>query len=250
MTAYVFIPARFGSTRLPGKPLKKISGKPLIQWVFEGCMESKKASHVFIATDSLEIKQVAETFGSTVIMTSDTHKSGTDRIAEACGKIGCHDNDVIVNVQGDEPMVTGELIDILIDGFSGSSDFDMLTLGYFSSKIEEFTDPNVVKIVLDNNYRALYFSRASIPHFDKSAPKVMFWKHMGYYCYTYKFLKSFVNLPMGKLERIEKLEQLRALENGFSIGVIPAPFETIGVDTLRDIEVVAEILAKKVGARR
>ncbi len=237
MAAYVFIPARLGSTRLPGKPLIDLCGKPLIQWVFEGCRSSNTASDIFIATDSSEIKRVAEDFGATVVMTSEHHKSGTDRIAEACEIVGCKEDDLIVNVQGDEPMVTGELIDILVRDLMENPEADMATLAYPSANITELMDPNIVKVVLNKMSYALYFSRSPIPFIRNSENgKVTFWKHMGFYGYRYEFLKTFVKLPIGKLENAEKLEQLRALENGFIIHVKEAPFDTLSIDTKEDLE--------------
>ncbi len=244
MAVYVFIPARFGSTRLPGKPLIDLCGKPLIQWVFEGCKGSNTVSDIFIATDNDEIKKVAESFGAAVVMTSEHHRSGTDRIAEACKIVGCRDDDLIINVQGDEPMVTGELVDILVTDLMENPEADMTTLAYPSTNIEEFKDPNIVKIVVNKEFYALYFSRSPIPFTrDTDGGKIMFWKHMGFYGYRYKFLKTFVKLPPGKLENAEKLEQLRALENGFSIHVKEAPFDTLSIDTEKDMDKILSLIA-------
>lgn len=252
MAIYVFIPARYGSTRLPGKPLLNLGGKPLVQWVYEGCRKSKTTYRIIIATDDERIKLVSEGFGATVIMTHSQHRSGTDRIAEAAGKWGCSLDDVIVNVQGDEPTVDGEIIDILSQSLTKHPENYMTTLAFSTSSEKELEDPNVVKVVLDYQMRALYFSRAPIPYWrDETAGKKVFWKHLGFYAYRYSFLKSFVNLPMGILEKTEKLEQLRALEHGYSIRVVSSPKDTISIDTKDDakqfLRNLTNMLAKEKG---
>jgi len=249
MGVFVFIPARLKSTRLSEKPLKLIGGKPLIQWVYEGCLDSLKADRVFIATDSEKIQMIANGFGAEVVLTSPEHKSGTDRIAEACEKVNCGDNDIIVNVQGDEPQVTGELIDILAECLVSDSGADMVTLAYEKRDLQSFIDPNVVKVVMDSEGYALYFSRSPVPYFRdfmgyRNLPNPLrngnlqfpFWKHLGFYAYKFGFLKKFVKLPQGALEKAEKLEQLRALEHGYRIRVVSSPFDTKGIDTKQDLE--------------
>ncbi|SFM49182.1 3-deoxy-manno-octulosonate cytidylyltransferase [Thermodesulforhabdus norvegica] len=246
MATYVFIPARYSSTRLPGKPLLKLAGKSLLRWVYEGCSRSLKADNVIIATDDERIREEAESFGASVVLTSSEHLSGTDRIAEAAEKYGCRDEDVIINVQGDEPTVDGQIVDDLITACVEYPEFSIITLAYRSKSKEEFLNPNTVKVVFDNEMRALYFSRAPIPHVrDDTSDNLVWWKHLGFYGYRYGFLKTFVKLPPGKLEQLERLEQLRALERGYSVKILPSSRDTISIDTPDDVEEFLRYLKNK-----
>lgn len=248
MATYVFIPARYGSTRLPGKPLLELAGKPLIQWVYEGCRSSLKVDDVVIATDSEIIRLKAESFGAPVVMTRLEHLSGTDRIAEAAERYGCRDEDLIVNVQGDEPTVDGNIVDDLVMASLNHPDFSIVTLAYRSRSKDELLDPNVVKVVFDRHMRAMYFSRAPIPYRRDGIPDdPVWWKHLGFYAYRYGFLKTFVRLPQGNLERLERLEQLRALEYGYTIRIVPASRDTISIDTSEDVKKFLEYLKSREG---
>lgn len=243
MGCYVIIPCRYGSTRFPGKPLATIGGRPLIHWVYEGVKESLFADGIFIATDNEAIANVCKGFGANVIMTAKNHPSGTDRIAEAASILGCKDSDIIINIQGDEPLVNGEITDLLAKSIMENLDISMCTLAFLSTSLEEYHDPNIVKVVFDKKGRALYFSRAPIPFDRDEKNRFSFWKHQGFYAYRYEFLKQFVSWSPSELERRENLEQLRALENGVTILVIPSPRNTIGVDTPEDIERIKPYLA-------
>ncbi|MBF0505913.1 MAG: 3-deoxy-manno-octulosonate cytidylyltransferase [Nitrospirae bacterium] len=252
MPAIVIIPARYGSTRFPGKPLCHLLGKPMIQHVYEKAGRARLASDVFVATDSPEIFSAVEGFGGKAVMTSTDHRSGTDRIAEAVtklaadGKIKGHgeqDEQIIVNVQGDEPMIMPEMIDSVIRVMADKR----AAIGTLSRKIdrlEEINDPNVVKVVFNDEFFALYFSRSPIPyHRDELSPATHhYYKHIGIYAYRKDVLLHFSRLAPTVLEEIEKLEQLRALERGLTIKVHETPYETIGVDTAIDLERVEKCL--------
>lgn len=249
MPAIVIIPARYGSTRFPGKPLCHLFGKPMIRHVYERAVKAGLADAVYIATDNENIVSAVEDFGGNVIMTSAEHRSGTDRIAEAVSKL--YENgaltegmdDVIVNVQGDEPMIMPEMIDDVIrlmdDGRAS-----ICTLAKRIEAAEEIADPNVVKVVFDNEGFALYFSRAPIPyHRDATATAgARYFKHIGIYAYRKDVLRQFSQLSPTRLEETEKLEQLRALETGLKIKVQETQYETIGVDTASDLERVEKCL--------
>ncbi len=249
MPAIIIIPARYASTRFPGKPLCPLSGKPLIRHVYERSKQAKSALEVFVATDNKLIYDAVEGFGGKAIMTSEGHQSGTDRIAEAVKILentgyGIQDRDIIVNVQGDEPMIQPEMIEDVIKLMED----ERASIGTLAKKIEEaeeITDPNIVKVVFDEAGFALYFSRSPIPYHRDSqeiSGTKFFYKHIGIYAYRKDVLLRLSNLPSTRLEGIEKLEQLRALENGFKIKVKETGFETIGVDTPTDLERVEKCL--------
>lgn len=236
------IPARYSSTRLPGKLIKdeakKYTGKFLIEHVYERVREAKNVQDILIATDDKRIYEVVSKFGGQVKMTSANHKSGTDRIAEIAHDL---DADFIVNVQGDEPDVKGEMIDDLINIMYTEKETDICTLANEIKSSEEYTDPNVVKVVLDKDGYAMYFSRASIPHIRDKSNGTEFTafpilKHLGIYIYRRDFLLGFSNLAIPKIEDAEKLEQLRALSSGHKIKVVITPFTCEGVDTPDDFE--------------
>ncbi|QCU91022.1 3-deoxy-manno-octulosonate cytidylyltransferase [Thiomicrorhabdus sediminis] len=244
MNTYVFIPARFGSSRLPGKPLKLIDGKPMIQHVYERISKAKGLMGVYIATDDERIKEVVEGFGGKVVMTPIEAASGTDRIAAAANALGLNDDDLIVNVQGDQPLVHHESIEdviapFLADDYDGS--FEMSTLSFKIVNEAEITNPKDVKLVTDYNGFALYFSRATIPHGRDYWDHDSF-KHLGVYAYSKRFVDIFNALPMGRLEDIEKLEQLRALEYGHKIKVVESQYDSPEVDLPGDIAIMEALL--------
>jgi len=230
--AVVVIPVRYASTRLPGKPLLKDTGKYLVQHAYEAASKSARASRVIVATDDKRILEAVREFGGDVVMTSAKHPSGTDRIAEAVKKIDCA---VVINVQGDEPELPAAYIDQLIEMFDADPALQMATLAVPVEYSDASLRPNAVKVVLDSQGNALYFSRAPIPYYRDGIPKgAAFLKHLGIYGYRKKFLEQFVSWPPSKLENTERLEQLRALENGVRIRVGLVDKETISIDTRED----------------
>lgn len=237
MKTVAIIPARFASSRFPGKPLIQIHGKPMIQWVWERVRQCSELDQVWVASDHERILDTVRDFGGRAIATRRDHPSGTDRLAEAAASIGLADRDVVVNVQGDEPQVQEEMITLLVQTLTSEDHAPMATLAVASQSAEDLRDPNVVKVVTDRDGNALYFSRAAIPHRrDPSEVTEPFLKHLGYYAYRKSFLNVFTRLTPGPLEKIEKLEQLRALEHGYPIRVGLSPFETVGIDTPEDLE--------------
>lgn len=231
----IVIPARYGSTRLSGKPLIEIKNKPLIQWVFEKAMESRLKDEVFIATDDERILKKAESFGAYCIMTSDTCKNGTERVYEA---IKDKDTDIIVNVQGDEPFIRYDMIDMLFLEMEKGG-VDMATLCTPIKDDAEFNDPNTVKVVLDKKDFALYFSRSPIPYLRNNPhlfQKDYIFKHIGIYGYTKAFLEIYVTMEQGVLEYVESLEQLKVLENGYKIKVLKTEYDGFGIDTEDDLK--------------
>ena len=236
------IPARYASTRFPGKPLVEIAGKPMIQWTCEKAAHSK-VDRVLVATDDERIRQCVESFGYEAVMTSEDHQSGTDRIAEAVKDI---EADIVINLQGDEPMLPSIVINQLIDIMSSMPTIDMSTIAVPSSiECEEYRDPNTVKVITDIKGRALYFSRSPLPYFRNTPDHGQCLLHWGIYAYRRSFLEKFVQWPQGELEKIESLEQLRALENGASIQVSIAHEKALGVDTPDDLKKVEEFLKQK-----
>ncbi|MDX1795412.1 MAG: 3-deoxy-manno-octulosonate cytidylyltransferase [Hydrogenovibrio sp.] len=244
MKTYVFIPARYASSRLPGKPLKLIDGKPMIQHVFERISKAKGIEAVYVATDDDRIKTVVEDFGGQVVMTPPEAESGTDRIAQAAKALNLSEDDLIVNVQGDQPLVHAESIEAVVSPFLATDydgSFEMSTLSFKIVNEAEITSPKDVKLVTDINGFALYFSRATIPHgrdyWDHDS-----YKHLGVYAYTKRFVDLFNTLPMSRLENIEKLEQLRALEYGHKIKVVESRWDSPEVDVPGDIEIMEALL--------
>lgn len=235
----VVIPARYASTRFPGKPLALIAGKPMIQWTCEKAAASK-ADIVLVATDDLRIKDAVESIGFQAVMTSEDHQSGTDRIAEAIQNI---DADLIINLQGDEPIIPSSVIDELIDAMIENKDLKMGTVvvpGNINS--EEYSDPNTVKVVKNVKNQALYFSRSPLPYFRNIPENAECLFHWGIYAYRRSFLEQYIKWPQSELEKIESLEQLRALENGASIQLVIAQEKALGVDVPEDIAKVEEFL--------
>ncbi|WP_368492362.1 3-deoxy-manno-octulosonate cytidylyltransferase [Porphyromonas sp.] len=240
MTVIGIIPARYGSTRLPGKPLLKIGDKPIVQHVYEKA--SAVLKHVIVATDDERIVEVVEGFGGRAVLTSIDHRSGTDRCEEALRKSGV-DADVVINIQGDEPFVSAEHINGLISCFEQADTDIATTVVSFhpSSTYEEIANPNVVKVVIAHDARALYFSRSVIPHLrgvatEEYPTRHSFLKHQGMYAYTAKALREISQLPQGELELCESLEQLRWLQEGYCIRTVMTKTNSIGIDTAEDLE--------------
>lgn len=226
------IPARMSSTRFPGKVLANLGGKPIIQWVWERTVRSK-ASQVLIATDSEEVIRAAKSFGANAVMTRPDHPSGSDRIREAAQNI---DYDVIINVQGDEPFMEPDVINSLIDVMNGGDAPEMATVVVPCKREEIASNPNLPKVVLTADDYALYFSRSEIPFLRVGGTDMPLYRHWGIYAYRRATLDRFVSLPESPLEKCEKLEQLRALENGIRIKVVKTAFQSIGIDTPEDLE--------------
>lgn len=249
MSFTVVIPARYQSSRLPGKPLADIGGKPMIQWVYEQSVKSG-AQQVIIATDDKRVEQAALLFGATVCMTSSAHESGTERLAEVIEKMQIDRQHIIVNVQGDEPLIPPAIIKQVADNLA-SSDAPMSTLAVEIEHQSEVFNPNAVKVVTDKEGYALYFSRASIPwdrdNFATENKKVAqpLLRHIGIYAYRAGFINTYINWQPTTLEKIECLEQLRVLWHGEKIHVdVALESPAAGVDTPEDLEAVREIVAK------
>lgn len=240
MKVLCVIPARYASTRLPGKPLAMIAGKPMIHRVYERACQAKLPDEVVVATDNELVQKAVEGFGGKVMMTSPDHPSGTDRLAEVV--LSYPDADVIVNVQGDEPMLPPEVIDRLAAAFE-DEELQMATLKT-AMREEEYDNPAAVKVVTDLNGYALYFSRSLMPYPRKKPEDFKVFKHVGVYAYRRSFLLKYAALTPTPLERAESLEQLRALENGYRIKVLESDFQGIGVDTPEDLAAVNELFAK------
>ncbi|MCH1930106.1 3-deoxy-manno-octulosonate cytidylyltransferase [Shewanella sp. A25] len=244
MNVTVLIPARFGSSRFPGKPLALINGKPMIQHVFERASLAQGVTNIYIATDDERIKTTVEGFGGKVVMTDSNAASGTDRINEASEILGLAETDLIINVQGDQPLVNPRAIEQLIELFTNQpGEFEMATLGFELEDQEERDNPMNVKMVFDNNDYALYFSRARIP-FGRDTNDYPVYKHLGIYAYTRRFVNAFAKLPLGRLEDLEKLEQLRALEHGYKIKIAITEPSAVEVDVPDDIRKCEEYLAQ------
>jgi 3-deoxy-manno-octulosonate cytidylyltransferase (CMP-KDO synthetase) len=237
------IPARYASTRFPGKPLHKIGGKPLIQHVIEQCQKARSLAKVIVATDDTQIWEVAQTFCD-VEMTRREHPSGTDRIAEVAERHPC---DGLVNIQGDEPLIDPAVIDTVAAALAKS---EMSTAAAAIRDPNEYDNPNVVKVVVNRSGEALYFSRRTIPYLRDVASlaplqqltSFPFLKHLGIYGYKRETLLRLVRFPVSPLEAAEKLEQLRALENGISISVVTVDYESIGVDVPADVQRIEQLL--------
>lgn len=240
------IPSRYASTRLPGKPLVEIAGKPLVQWVWEAACRVESLSSVLIATDDDRIRSVAESFGAEVAMTPPECPSGTDRIAAALSGRAA---DIIVNIQGDEPLMDPATVDAAVQALLDDQGAHVASAMTPIHGDEEFQSPSVVKVVTSAEGRALYFSRASIPNMSRltpeernSAPRPM--KHLGLYVYRREALEAFVQLPPSRYEQLEKLEQLRFLEAGYQIRMVEVSADAIGVDTPEDVLRVEALLRK------
>lgn len=232
------IPARYASTRLPGKPLADIAGKPMIQRVYERALGAKRPSSVLVATDYQTVYDVVAGFGGQAVMTSPSHPTGTDRLAEVAGKYP--DADIIINIQGDEPLIDPVAIDDLAAAFDADPQLQMATIMTELDE-SEYMEPSAVKVVTDRSGYALYFSRSLIPY-PRTKPEAMRWyKHIGVYAYRRNFLLTFASLAPTPLEQTESLEQLRALDYGYRIKVIKSDQRFVGVDTPEDLARVNEI---------
>lgn len=249
MNNIVIIPARLGSSRLPRKVILDICGKPMVQHVYEAAKKAKYIDEVYIAVDTVEVEEVCKTFTSNIIMTSQNHESGTDRLAEAVEKI---DAENIINVQGDEPLIDPNLINELALALQNSN-IQMVSAMHKINTTEELKSPNVVKVTVDKNNHALYFSRSIIPHHRDEWESLLnhhttipeplnFYKHIGIYGYKKEFLIQYSNMEQTYLERLEKLEQLRVLENEYRIKMIETLYESIGVDTIEDLKKIIRLL--------
>ncbi|MCK9274395.1 MAG: 3-deoxy-manno-octulosonate cytidylyltransferase [Syntrophales bacterium] len=246
------IPARYESTRFPGKPLADIGGKPMIQHVYEGVLRNGNVSSVTVATDDERIFEAVRHFGGNACMTSREHASGTDRIAEAVQKMNLDEHDIIVNVQGDQPLFQPVQIDEVTGPLLRNPAIYFCTLIYRIRHSEEIFHPNAVKVVFDKDKYALYFSRAPIPFVREKSTATDYYKHHGIYSYKKSFLLTFTGLPRGYLEKREALEQLRALEAGYRIKVVETQFDSVEVDTPEELQKVKEILlnAKEVEGKK
>jgi 3-deoxy-manno-octulosonate cytidylyltransferase (CMP-KDO synthetase) len=235
------IPARYGSTRFEGKVLADLQGKPMVQWVWEQAKKAKILDELIVACDDKRIEQAVNAFGGKAILTSKEHLSGTDRICEVVNPLEVK---VIVNIQADEPLIEPVMIENVARPLLDDSTLNMTTLMKRIDDPREISDPNVVKVAADSHGFALYFSRSVIPYPRDKSVKAAYYKHIGLYAYSKDFLFIFKNLPESNLERIEKLEQLRVLEEGFRIKVIETNISTLGVDTPEDLEKVKKIISR------
>ncbi len=230
------IPSRYGSSRLEGKPLALIAGKPMIQRVVEQADKSKAVSQTIVATDDERIITAVTGFGGKAVMTSDLCRSGTDRVAQTADMLNLGPDDIVINIQGDQPVFHPSVIDDLIRPFDNDPDLVMSTLAFKIVDKREITDPKDVKVTFDHNGCALYFSRAQIPFPRDGQKDVDYYKHLGFYAYKKGFLDTLVDLPTGRCEDIEKLEQLRVLEYGYKIKVVVTEHDSPEIDLPEDIK--------------
>ncbi|MGD9366642.1 MAG: 3-deoxy-manno-octulosonate cytidylyltransferase [Desulfobacteraceae bacterium] len=235
MKIVAIIPSRYGSTRFDGKPLAPIAGKPMIQHVYEAASKAERIHQVVVATDDRRIFDAVEGFGGRVALTSESQRSGTDRVAEAAQILGMALEDIVINVQGDQPLMDPRCLDEVVAPFNSDPQLGMSTLAFRIVDPQEYTNPKDVKVVLNRNGDALYFSRAPIPFARDDDEAFDSYKHLGVYAYTRRFLEIFRELPTGSLERIEKLEQLRALEFGYRVKVVITGYDSPEVDLPADI---------------
>ena len=230
------IPARLGSTRLAEKVLRLIQGKPMIQHVWERAVRAKKLDDLIVACDDARIAECVRSFGGKALLTRADHPNGSSRVAEVAAREA---GDVFINIQGDEPMIHPAGIDQIVDAFNASPDISVATLAVRRNIRADYENPNVVKVICDEKGNALYFSRASIPHFrDSDSGPFSYLKHLGIYGYKKDFLIKFVSWKQATLEQQERLEQLRILEKGFPIRVIETPYDSFSVDTAEDLAAV------------
>ncbi|AEH44868.1 3-deoxy-D-manno-octulosonatecytidylyltransferase [Thermodesulfatator indicus DSM 15286] len=244
MKIYGFIPARYGSTRLPGKPLALIAGRPMIVHVYERARLSSVLEKVVVATDDERIKKVVEEIEGEALLTSKEHTCGTERIAEAAEILRLAPDDIVVNIQADQPLLEPAVIEELVKPLLLNADLPMATVAVPIEREEDKHDPNRVKVVLNKEGQAIYFSRSLIPFYRPPGPSPTYLRHIGLYAYRKEFLDTFVRLSPGELEQAEKLEQLRALEHGYPIAVSVTKYECPEVDTPEDLKKIEELLAK------
>lgn len=243
MKKIVIIPSRYGSSRFPGKPLALICGKPMIQWVCENVGKVKCVDGVYVATDDQRIYDAVVGFGGKALMTSSEHTCGTDRLAECVGILNLADDDIVLNIQGDEPLIKPEMVMDLISTFDDESVY-MATLKKKIEEENEISNPNVVKVITNIHDDAIYFSRYTIPY-ERDGVRRVHYKHVGTYGYKVWFLKDYSNMPKTELELSESLEQLRVVENGLKIRVKETQWQTIGVDTPEQIQLVEKLLTNQ-----
>ena len=245
--AIALIPARYAATRLPGKPLVSLAGKSMIERVWERTRRAKKISRVIIATDDERILKAAAGFGAEAAITRSEHRSGTERVAEVAATLARDGRQIFVNVQGDEPLIEPDAIDAAVEAMEADETVAVATLMVPIAKPADIMDPNIVKVVLDFDGNALYFSRAPIPWVrDRNAPvHVQHMKHLGLYAFRGSALLDFPTLPLGDLERIEQLEQLRWMENGYKIRVAETVHDSVSVDVPEDVARVEQLLREK-----
>jgi len=230
------IPSRYGSSRFEGKPLALICGKSMIQRVYEQTQKSSAVTRTVVATDDTRILNAVKAFGGEAVMTSDTCRSGTDRVAETANLLNISDDEIIVNIQGDQPVFNPLTIDEMILPFKDEPELAMSTLAFKIQDKREITDPKDVKVTFDKNGFAMYFSRAQIPYPRDGQTGVDFYKHLGFYAYKKRFLDKIIALPTGTCENVEKLEQLRVLEFGYRIKVVITTYDSPEIDLPEDIE--------------
>ncbi|GAB4259826.1 MAG: 3-deoxy-manno-octulosonate cytidylyltransferase [Saprospiraceae bacterium] len=229
------IPARYGSSRFPGKPLADIGGKPMIQWVYEKALQSE-LDEVVVATDDQRILEAVEAFGGKALMTASTHSSGTDRCAEVAAMTPFSAFSFVVNIQGDEPGIDPALINAVLEVLRSDEKLLISTLASRIQEPEQVSDPNVVKAVFDRNQKALYFSRSSVPFVRNDGATPVYYRHIGLYAFRRNALLQVAQMEQSSLERAEQLEQLRWLENGIPIGVAVVAHSSIAIDTPADLE--------------
>jgi len=236
------IPSRYESSRFPGKPLADLCGKPMIQHVYERVGRARAVPYVAVATDDQRIYDAVKKFGGNAVMTATTHRSGTDRISEAVKTLNLSAEAIVVNIQGDQPIFEPVQVDEVIQPLIDDPTAVMSTLIYQIVLDEEITHPHAVKVVFDHENNALYFSRATIPYVRDKKLHADYYKHHGIYAYRRDFLDTFTRLPEGKLEKLEALEQLRALEYGYKIKVVITPHDSVEVDNQQELDRVRQIL--------
>ncbi len=239
------IPSRYESSRFPGKPLADLCGKPMIQHVYERVARAGAVPYVAVATDDQRIYDAVRKFGGNAVMTAATHRSGTDRISEAVSSLHLPAEAIVVNIQGDQPIFEPVQVDEVIAPLVADPDIPMSTLIYKIILDEEITHPHAVKVVLDHQNFALYFSRATIPFVRDKNLRADYYKHHGIYAYRRDFLDVFTKLPEGKLEKLEALEQLRALEYGYKIKCVITPHDSVEVDNEQELGRVRRILSSR-----
>jgi 3-deoxy-manno-octulosonate cytidylyltransferase (CMP-KDO synthetase) len=238
---WVIIPSRYGSSRFPGKPLAEILGKPLIQWVYEQARRVAALAGICVATDDVRIRECVEGFGGQAVMTGSHHVSGSDRLAEAAEILGLPGHDLVINIQGDQPVFPPLVISHMANLVERDCSAVMVTPARRLTDLALAQNPNLVKVVFNQRGRALYFSRSPLPYW-RDGERPYFYKHIGIYAYRVEFLRDFVTLPPGRWEQAEKLEQLRALEYGYPIHVVETDGDTVEVDTPEDLVKAEEFL--------
>lgn len=235
------IPARYGSTRFPGKPLALINGHPMIEWVYKGVSKTEELDAVYVATDDQRIFDCVTGFGGKVLMTSSEHQSGSDRLAECSQILKLEDDDVLLNIQGDEPLIKASIVRELIRSIEDEN-VAMGTLKEVFYDEDELSNPNVIKVITNMNDEAIYFSRSIIPYARNTISDMKYYRHVGLYAYRVGFLREYTQWGKSDLESIEGLEQLRVLEHGYKIKVLEVEFKSVSVDTPEQIDRVKELM--------